>query len=88
MSDEQKLYLGLNAQLVKTLVVEFADGSHGIPPHIVAALGGEEPILKQAKDLRGITFEQFMRGFHRTMTRATLNNFQQQLISQHMRSFR
>lgn len=45
------------------VALEFADGVHALPAAFVAELGGEAELRKQADQLKGVTFAEFMRAF-------------------------
>ncbi|MBI3654056.1 MAG: hypothetical protein HY231_23750 [Acidobacteria bacterium] len=72
------------------VMVEFADGWHIIPQWLVAHLGGTDAVLKpesQSK-AKAVTFEEFNRRFHSTVSSSALRQVHKTIVSNHLQAFR
>lgn len=65
------------------LQIEFADGIHKIPEHIIRALGGEDNLMKIAPKLKNITYAEFYSGVQLVVQKNQLNQFQKKFINNH-----
>jgi hypothetical protein len=63
--------------------VEFADGVRAVPVYVIAELGGPDELAKLVPNLKNVTFENFMSGFHSVLTKRQVNSFQADFVRNH-----
>lgn len=65
--------------------VQFADGIHNIPAHVIEELGGPEQLDQLAPGLEAVTFTQFMDGLHAVRAKRMVNTFQANFVGNHFK---
>ena len=80
--NKQDVSIGF-AHVGNRIEIEFADGKFVIPDRAVAMLGGAEKLLQIAHLLKQKTIGEFMSGIGLLEQKQKLNQFQQNIISNH-----